>query len=157
MQAVDHAYSESQRLLVVSGDELRNAQQVVGFQKTEIAGLRNQLEERDSTIGKMRKDYGRDRQDLLEAEKFSDELDEKLRDAQSVIGKQEQLIAGQRKAIADMHNELAHRRVIGKAFMQARLAFVALDEALHEAPQSKAVRAVGDDKECAGQPAGEGV
>ncbi|MNC60034.1 hypothetical protein D3C75_1098850 [compost metagenome] len=44
-----------------------------------------------------------------------------------------------------MHNELAHRRVIGKAFMQARKAFVALDEALHEAPQSKAVRAVGDD------------
>jgi|GEM_PF-2721218 len=83
--------------------------------------------------------------DCLDAEKLADDLGEKLGAATAVIGQQEQLIAGQRKAIADMHNELVHRRVIGKAFMQARLAFVALDEALHEAPQSKAVRAFGDD------------
>ena len=83
--------------------------------------------------------------DCLDAEKLADDLSEKLGAATTVIGQQEQLIAGQRKAIADMHNELVHRRVIGKAFMQARLAFVALDEALHEAPQSKSVRAVGDD------------
>lgn len=117
MRTIDEAYGKSQQALVIAGDELRAAQ----------AAARENLD------------------DLRKAEKLSDELSEKLSAATAVIGQQEQLIAGQRKAIADMHNELAHRRVIGKAFIQARLAFVALDEALHEAPQSKAVRAVGDD------------
>lgn len=75
LQSVDHAYSESQKLLAISGDEVR----------------------------RLHKEYGRDRQDLMEAEKLSDELDEKLRDAQAVIGRQEQLIAGQRMAITELY------------------------------------------------------
>lgn len=39
------------------------------------------------------------------AEKMSDELDEKLRSAQAVIGQQEQLITGQRLAIAELYME----------------------------------------------------
>lgn len=117
MRTIDESYRKSQEALVIAGDELREAQ----------AAARENLD------------------DLRKAEKLSDELSEKLSAATAVIGQQEQLIAGQRKAIADMHNELTHRRVIGKAFMQARQAFVALDEALHEAPQSRALRAVGDD------------
>lgn len=130
MRVIDEAYRKSQEALLIAGDELRAVQEVNGAHVIEIRSLRAQLEERDETISKLRKTYGTDSQ---------------LSDARAVIGQQEQLIAGQRKAIADMHNELTHRRVIGKAFMQARQAFVALDEALHEAPQSKAVRAVGDD------------
>lgn len=148
MRVIDEAYRKSQEALKVAGEELRHAQQVVGFQKTEIEGLRRQLDERDATIEKLRREasnFNRHQQDVISAEKLSDELSEKLSAATAVIGQQEQLIAGQRQAIAGMHNELTHRRVIGKAFMQARLAFVALDEALHEAPQSKAIRAVGDD------------
>lgn len=41
--------------------------------------------------------------DCVSAEKFSDDFSEKLRDAQSVIGHQEQLIVGQRLAIAELH------------------------------------------------------
>lgn len=130
MRVIDEAYRKSQEALVIAGDELRAVQEVNGALVIKIQSLRAQLEERDETISNLRKTYGTDSQ---------------LSDARAVIGHQEQLIAGQRKAIADMHNELAHRRVICKAFMQARQAFVALDEALHEAPQSKAIRAVGDD------------
>ena len=145
MRTIDEAYAKSQQALVIAGDELRAVQEVNGANRIEIESLRRQLDERDGTILKLRRDDNHYKQDCIEAEKLSDELSEKLSAATAVIGQQEQLIAGQRKAIADMHNELTHRRVIGKAFMQARQAFVALDEALHEAPQSKAFPAVGDD------------
>lgn len=142
MRTIDEAYRKSQEALFVARDELRAVQQVNGAYQIDIKSLREQLDARDETIARLRKSYG---------------MDQNLIDARSVIAQQEQLIAGQRKAIADMHNELTHRRVVCRAFEQARDAFVAMDIALHDAPQSKAIRAVGDDKERAGQPAGEGV
>lgn len=145
MRVIDEAYRKSQEALAIAGDELRAAQSAASSYWDQMKSLGRQLEERDETIAKLRRDDNHYRQDCIDAEKLSDDLSEKLSAATAVIGQQEQLIAGQRKAIADMHNELTHRRVIGKAFMQARQAFLALDEALHEAPQSKAVRAVGDD------------
>lgn len=146
MRVIDEAYCKSQEALRVAGEELREVQSLNHNHIETVISLRADL--------KRCKNY---LPDLQSAEAMTDSLHEKLASATAVIAQQEQLIAGQRKAIADMHNELAHRRVICKAFMQARLAFVALDEALHEAPQSKAIRAVGDDKERAGHPAGEGV
>jgi chromosome segregation ATPase len=145
MRVIDEAYRKSQEALVIAGDELRAVQEVNGAHRIEIESLRQQLSERDATIGHLRSDDACYKRDCITAENLADDLSEKLSAATAVIGQQEQLIAGQRKAIADMHNELTHRRVICKAFMQARQAFVALDEALHEAPQSKAIRAVGDD------------
>lgn len=146
---VDEACRKSQQALMVAGEELRAVQEVNGAYRIEIKSLNQQLEARDETIGRLRAELKKCLNylpDLQSAEAMTDSLHEKLGAATTVIGQQEQLIAGQRKSIAYMHNELTHRRVIGKAFMQARLAFVALDEALHEAPQSKAVRAVGDDQ-----------
>lgn len=142
MRVIDEAYRKSQQALVIAGDELRAVQEINGAHRIEIESLRQQLAERDTTIGRLRSDDACYKRDCIEAEKLSDELNEKLSAATTVIGQQEQLITGQRRAIADMHNELTHRRVICKAFAQARLAFVALDEALHEAPQSRALRAV---------------
>lgn len=157
MRVIDEAYRKSQEALKIAGDELRAAQEINAVQVNDIRALREQVEALETRIEKDAKNYRTDREDLMAAEKLCDDQDDKLRAGERVIADQERLIAGQRKAIADMHNELTHRRVIGKAFMQARQAFVALDEALHEAPQSKAIRAVGDDVECAGKPAGEGV
>lgn len=75
MQAVDHAHFNLDQANKVAGEELRKAQEQAR----------------------------RDRQDCIEAEKLSDSLDERLRDAQAVIGRQEQLITGQRLAIADLY------------------------------------------------------
>lgn len=83
--------------------------------------------------------------DCRHAEKYLDDENEKLRAAQAVIAQQEQLIAGQRKAIADMHTELTHSRAIRKAFQGAQSAFVAMDEALHGQAPYAAQKAVGDD------------
>ena len=143
MRAIDEAYRKSQEALFVAGDELRAAQ-------TNVRHWRDECGKLDSTLrafqsGDVYKQYLRDRHDLMAAEKLSDDLSDKLRDAQAVIGRQEQLIAGQRKAIADMHNELTHRRVICKEFMDARQSFVALDLALHDSDQSRAIRVLGDD------------
>lgn len=80
-----------------------HASTVIGANNIEIKSLREQLAARDQTIGELRKKYGRDREDVMAAEKLSDSLDERLRDAQAVIGHQEQLITGQRLAIADLY------------------------------------------------------
>lgn len=71
------------------------------------------------------------REDCRSAEKLSDDFSEKLTHATTVIGQQEQLIAGQRLAIKEMHAELTHSRAIRKAFIGAQEAFAVMDSALH--------------------------
>lgn len=127
MRALDEAYGKSQQALAIAGDELRHAQEVGRALRIEVKSLNQQLEARVNTIIQLRKTYG---------------TDQSLADAREVIGQQEQLIAGQRHAIAGMHSELTHLRVVCRAFEAARKAFVGLDEALHDGPQSKAVRAL---------------
>lgn len=153
MRVIDEAYRKSQEALAIAGDSLRDAQRSVIERDVQIERLLAQVDGQQQKIEKIHKGYAKDRQDLQSAEAMTDSLHEQLSAATAIIGQQEQLIAGQRKAIADMHNELTHRRVIGKAFMQARQAFVALDEALHDGPQSRAMRAVGDDVVDAEMPA----
>lgn len=75
LHAIDHAYNEQQKAMSIAGEELIRVQ----------AMARQYLD------------------DCRSAEKLSDELDEKLRDAQAVIGRQEQLIVGQRLAIAELY------------------------------------------------------
>lgn len=131
LHAVDHAYNEQ---------SLRNGQQA-----REIASLYEANKIAGEELQRVQEFSRRNLKECQSAEKLSDDLSEKLTHATTVIGQQEQLIAGQRKAIADMHNELAHRRVICKSLQLARAAFTHLDEALHGSEQSKAMRAVGDD------------
>lgn len=83
MQALDHAHFNLDQANKVAGEELRKAK------------------EQSRT----------DRQDLMEAERLSESLEERLRDAQAVIGKQEQLINGQRLAIADLYMVKNQRKV----------------------------------------------
>jgi hypothetical protein len=75
VQAVDHAYFNLDQASKIAGEELIRVQGIA----------RQHLD------------------DCRSAEKLSDSLDEKLRDARSVIAHQEQLIAGQRLAIAELY------------------------------------------------------
>lgn len=143
MRVIDADYEKSQKALVIAGDELRAAQTNARHWREECGKLDSTL--RAFQSGDVYKQYLHDRKDLQSAEAMTDSLHEKLADAHAVIGQQEQLIAGQRKAIADMHSELTHRRVICRAFEDARNAFVALDIALHDSPQSNAMRAINRD------------
>lgn len=117
LHAVDHAYLEQSQLVGAQAkeiDRLKVAAQLAGecIQDTqvvnrsyqiEIKALNRQLEARDETIRKLRTEGLQHLDDCRSAEKLSDDLDEKLRDAQAVIGHQEQLIVGQRLAIAELH------------------------------------------------------
>jgi chromosome segregation ATPase len=117
VQAVDHAYFEQSNLVgqqaaeldrvklaaQTAGDCIRDMNTTNRAYQIDIKSLREQLQARDETIGQLRKVYGRDREDVMSAEKLSDELSDKLRDAQAVIGRQEQLIVGQRLAIAELY------------------------------------------------------
>lgn len=89
LHAVDHAYFEQSQ---------RNGEQAKQIEKLEelnrIAG-----EELIRAQGMVR-EYG---EDCRSAEKLSDDLSEKLTHATTVIGQQEQLIVGQRLAIADLY------------------------------------------------------
>lgn len=131
LHAVDRAYFEqSQR----NGDQARQIEKLEELNR--IAG-----EELIRAQG-MARQYD---EDCRSAEKLSDDLSEKLTNATTVIGQQEQLIAGQRSAIAGMHAELTHSRVIRKAFIRAQEAFTAVDAALHESAPYNAQKALGDD------------
>lgn len=112
-----------------------HAGSIIRANKIEIESLRGQLEARDKTIGELRKKYGRDREDLMAAEKHSDEFSEQLRDAQAVIGQQEQLIVGQRLAIADLY--LAGRRVNSAVATLQRLGYTDCGGQLWKPPIGK--------------------
>lgn len=117
LHAVDRAFFEQSRLLMAQAqeiDRLKVAAQVAGecIQDTqtvnrsyqiEIKSLNQQLQARDETIGKLRAEGRQHLDDCRSAEKHSDDFSEKLLDAQAVIGHQEQLIVGQRLAIAELH------------------------------------------------------
>lgn len=131
LHSVDRAYFEqSQR----NGDQARQIEKLEELNR--IAG-----EELIRAQG-MARQYG---EDCRSAEKLSDELHEKLTNATTVIGQQEQLIAGQRSAIAGMHAELTHSRVIRKAFIGAQEAFAVMDSALHSSATYSSQKALGDD------------
>ena len=101
MQALDHAHFNLDQANKVAGEELQRCQTNLRHWRDEAGKLDARVRSFES--GDIHKKYLRDRQDLMEAEKLSDSLDERLRDAQAVIGHQEQLIAGQRLAIADLY------------------------------------------------------
>lgn len=166
LHAVDRAYFEqSQRngeqarhiekleeLNRIAGEELQHVQSVSRSRDIEVKSGRQLLAGRDETIAELRAEltkvreiYRRNLDDCRSAEKCSDDFSEKLRDAQAVIGHQEQLIAGQRLAIKEMHAELTHSRAIRKAFIGAQEAFAAMDSALHSSAPYNAQKALGDD------------
>lgn len=138
LHAIDHAYKEQQKAMGVAGDELRNLQTVVGANGIEIKSLRRQLEDRDLIIKQQRaksRDDVNYLNDCIAAEKLSDTLGEQLRDAQAVIGKQEQLIVGQRLAIADLY--LAGRRVNSAVATLQRLGYTDCGGQLWKPPIGK--------------------
>lgn len=163
LHAIDHAYNEQQKAMGIAGEELIRVQgiarqhlddlkdstaanaslhesafhagSIIRANKIEIESLRGQLEARDKTIGELRKKYGRDREDLMAAEKHSDDFSEKLRDAQAVIGHQEQLITGQRLAIADLY--LAGRRANSAMATLQRLGYTDCGGQLWKPPIGK--------------------
>lgn len=161
LHAVDRAYFEQSQLVGVQAldiRQLKNATQVAGEElrqcQTNLRHWREEAGKLNSRItafesGEMYQKLKREGRQYLDdcrsAEKLSDDFSEKLRDAQSVIGHQEQLIAGQRSAIATMHAELTHSRVIRKAFIGAQEAFAVMDSALHSSAPYNAQKALGDD------------
>jgi len=105
LHAIDHAYGESQKAVSIAGEELRECQTNLRHWREECGKMHAKVRAFES--GDIHKKYLRDRQDLMSAEKLSDELSEKLTQATSVIGRQEQLIAGQRHAIAELYMDRA--------------------------------------------------
>lgn len=81
VQAVDHAYFNLDQASKIAGEELIRVQKIA----------RQHLD------------------DCRSAEKLSDDLHDRLTHATKVIGQQEQLIVGQRLAIADLY--LANRKL----------------------------------------------
>lgn len=161
LHAVDHAYLEQSQLVgaqakeidrlkeaaLVAGEELRQCQTNVRHWREEAGKLNSKIKafESDEISQKANREARQYLDDCRSAEKLSDDLSEKLTNATTVIGQQEQLIAGQRSAIAGMHAELTHSRVIRKAFIRAQEAFTAVDAALHESAPYNAQKALGDD------------
>lgn len=166
LHAIDHAYCEQSNRVgglmaeienlkaanAAAGEELRETHMVNRSYRSEIRSLRQLLGARDETIGLLRAEghrvQGIARQhldDCRSAEKLSDDFSEKLTHATTVIGQQEQLISGQRSAIATMHAELTHSRIIRAAFQRAQGAFSVMDAALHESAPYAAQKALGDD------------
>jgi chromosome segregation ATPase len=101
LHAVDHKCFAQDQALKLAGEELRECQTNLRHWRDEGGKLHARIRAFES--GEIHQQYLRDRQDLMDAEKLSDSLDEKLRDAQSVIAHQEQLIVGQRLAIAELY------------------------------------------------------
>jgi chromosome segregation ATPase len=89
LHAVDHAFSEQGSLVWRQGEEISRHKIALNIAGEELI--------RAQGVARQHLD------DCRSAEKLSDSLDEKLRDAQSVIAHQEQLIVGQRLAIADLY------------------------------------------------------
>lgn len=131
LHAIDNAYCEQSNMVSRMASEIDNLKVA-----NQAAGEELRKAKEQSRI---------DRQDLISAEQCSDDFSEKLTHATTVIGQQEQLIVGQRSAIASMHTELTHSRVIRKAFQRAQGAFSVMDAALHESAPYSAQKALGDD------------
>lgn len=161
LHAVDHAYNQQSLVMVgqskeidrlkeaarVAGEELRQCQTNVRHWREEAGKLNSKIKafESDEVSQKAQREARQYLADCRSAEKLSDDFSEKLRDAQAVIGHQEQLIAGQRSAIAGMHAELTHSRVIRKALIGAQEAFSVMDSALHSSATYSSQKALGDD------------
>lgn len=97
LHAVDHAYNEqSNRVSIMDKmiDNLREANGIAGEELIRVQGIARQHLD-----------------DCRSAEKLSDEFSEKLTHATTMIGQQEQLIAGQRHAIADLYMKRAGVKV----------------------------------------------
>lgn len=126
LHTVDRAYFEqSQRngeqarqiekleeLNRIAGEELQHVQSVSRSRDIEVKSGRQLLAGRDETIAELRAELTKVREisrrnleDCRNAEKCSDDFSEKLRDAQAVIGHQEQLIVRQRLAIGLLYVE----------------------------------------------------
>lgn len=89
LHAVDGAYFDQSKLVVSQAEEIRQlktAAQIAGEELQRVQGISR-----------------RNLEDCRSAEKCSDDFSEKLRDAQSVIAHQEQLVIGQRLSIGEMH------------------------------------------------------
>lgn len=124
LHAVDRAYFEQSRLVTaqakevdrfkvaaqLAGECIQDTQIVNRSYQIEIKSLNQQLQTRDDTIAKLRAEGRQHLDDCRSAEKFSDDFSEKLRDAQAVIGHQEQLIVGQRLAIAELYMGISKPR-----------------------------------------------
>lgn len=107
LHAIDHAYNEQQKAMGIAGEELIRVQ-----------GMARQYLD-----------------DCRSAEKMTDDLHEKLGHATTVIGQQEQLIVGQRLAIADLY--LAGRRVNSAVATLRRLGYTDCGGQLWKPPLGK--------------------
>ena len=105
LHAVDRAYVVLDQANKVVGEELRQSQTNVRHWKEECGKLHARIKtfESGELYQKIQKEARQHLDDCREAEKLSDDLDDRLRDAQKVIAHQEQLIIGQRLAIADLY------------------------------------------------------
>lgn len=131
LHAIDHAFCEQSNTVSRMADEIDRHKVAINIAGEELIRVQG--------IARQHLD------DCRSAEKLSDELSEKLTHATTVIGQQEQLIAGQRSAIAGMHAELTHSRTIRKALKCAQGAFRSMDEALHGSKVWSAQKALADD------------
>lgn len=93
LHAVDYAHTNLDLANKIAGEELKNCQRDLSQWK-DFARQLHALKTRYYEQSK------RDRDDVIQAEKLSDDLDEKLRASQAVVGHQEQLIAGLRLQLA---------------------------------------------------------
>lgn len=119
LHAVDRAYFEQSRLADTQAIEIRllkSANQIAGEElhqcQTNLRHWRQEAGKLNSRItafesGEMYQKLKREGRQYLDdcrsAENHSDRFSEQLRDAQAVIGHQEQLIVAQRLAIAELH------------------------------------------------------
>lgn len=93
LHAIDHAYCEQSNRSGAQAREierLNELNRIAGEELIRVQGIARQHLD-----------------DCRSAEKLSDDLSEKLTHATTVIGQQEQLIVGQRMAIADLYMERA--------------------------------------------------
>lgn len=121
LHAVDHAHFEQSRR---TGEMARQIERLEDLNR--IAG-----EELIRAQGVARQYLD----DCRSAEKHSDRFSEQLRDAQAVIANQEQLIIGQRLAIADLY--LAGRRVNSAVATLQRLGYTDCGGQLWKPPLGK--------------------
>lgn len=105
LHAVDRAYVVLDQANKVAGEEFNQSQTNVRHWREECGKLQARIKafESGEPYQKLQKEARQHLNDCREAKKLSDDLDERLRDAQKVIGHQEQLIIGQRLAIADLY------------------------------------------------------
>lgn len=95
LHAIDHKYGEQTTLVFDQAEEINRHKVALNIAGEELI--------RAQGVARQHLDDGRS------AEKLSDSLDEQLRDARQVISHQEQLIVGQRLAIAELY--MARREV----------------------------------------------